>query len=343
MKLGEFELEKISKFLAMLSDLHVGYKGHRTDNFGKEKEKALIRYLKTEIIPLGIPLLFGGDGPDLWENDINDILRTYPDLFKALGEVKNLFFIIGNHDKALADPDGEARKALLKVLPNANFLPYFYYQFPGVSLNYEHGDAADTFNNDNRLGFLITRMQMTFETMYNNISAKRNSASQRLEGAARSFMFSDLSAVMDGIVNPYDRFLALMKIETLFENNPKLGLLGRGHTHERAKHRDASSLLQSFFYGYQESAYSEIRRFFFDTGTWSGVDLKHEVLMNRKAWKDQKRNKKKALEVEKNEAILPQNEKPVEHITILKHDETEPPAMSYRDLAKDKDKFIPIK
>jgi hypothetical protein len=73
------------------------------------------------------------------------------------------------------------------------------------------------------------------------------------------------------------------------------------------------------------------------------VDLKHEVLADKKAWKNEKKNKKKEAEVAAGLPLLPRNEKPVEHITILKHDETEAPAMSYRDLAKDKDKFIPIK
>ncbi len=93
---------KIMKFvkdfstIITLSDLHIAGNGG-ADNFGKEKEKHLVRLLD-RAIKLRCRVVINGDLFELWQQRYGNIKIAYPLIFEKLRKVRRLIVVAGNHD-----------------------------------------------------------------------------------------------------------------------------------------------------------------------------------------------------------------------------------------------------
>ncbi len=101
--------------ILILSDLHMG-DGGGSDDF--KANSGIYLALLREYFPKGHTLVLLGDIEELWEDDLVDILLTYPEIFswhKKFHQEGRLIKIVGNHDIFLEERKFFARaKAVLR-------------------------------------------------------------------------------------------------------------------------------------------------------------------------------------------------------------------------------------
>ena len=175
----------MNKVAIFISDLHLG-RGDELDDFARENEAALIRFLGQQSIKFlswEVDLVLLGDFLDIWqiakdvekkapdtkeidlsllntleEDRVRQIVGAHPGTFSALSAFlaaepakRRLFFVIGNHDHSLVDDQvqGVVQEAIAGGDPALASRVVFghYYDAPALSTYAEHGNQLDE-NND---------------------------------------------------------------------------------------------------------------------------------------------------------------------------------------------------
>lgn len=129
-----------SRSIKVISDLHIGIKGKKDDDFEFD-ETLFIRYLKNSLEEFDL-LILNGDIFECWESGIsaNSILEQIResrlDLFEFIIGTDRLILINGNHDAIIRTG---------KIETGA--VSHYTEQFNDMVVYFAHGHQADFFNN----------------------------------------------------------------------------------------------------------------------------------------------------------------------------------------------------
>lgn len=83
--------------IVIFSDTHIAGKGNE-DNFGRKKEKELVKILDEAIARRSL-VVINGDFMELWQSKYGNIKRAYPLLFSRLRKTRRIIYVAGNHDE----------------------------------------------------------------------------------------------------------------------------------------------------------------------------------------------------------------------------------------------------
>jgi len=117
----------------IFSDHHKGA-GDEADDFAKCADtylKALVEYNQQ-----GFTLIILGDSEELWENQIAEVMQTYPEVFAAEGRFypNRYIRLVGNHDNAW-EIETNIRRYLDPYFPGINF-------YHGLVFRYQNGSEV---------------------------------------------------------------------------------------------------------------------------------------------------------------------------------------------------------
>ncbi len=142
--------------ILIFSDLHIGA-GGRSDDF-KRNSLLYLKILEEAYSP-GYHLILLGDIEELWEDDLVDILATYPEVFRWHREyyrAGRLHRVVGNHDifieenRFLQRTEDKLRELgredLVPLLPPPS-LPSLRLELPQGEIFLFHGHQLDFLNN----------------------------------------------------------------------------------------------------------------------------------------------------------------------------------------------------